>query len=101
MLCLYLEVLMIAFSPSFIEFDVFRCKTLKKAYYGRYIFVLLAIFLIHMYMACNEVFQINYESTFNIVCGITSNTNLNNVDLIHDLGWKLDNRFRARGHIHY
>ena len=51
---------------------------------------LLAIFLIHMYMACNEVFQINYESPFNIVCGITSNTNLNNVDLIHDLG-----------HIHY
>ena len=45
-----------------------------------------------MYMACNEVFQINYESTFNIVCGITSNTNLNNVDLIHDLGWKLDIR---------
>ena len=100
MQCLYLEVFMIAFSPSFFEFDVFRCKTLKKNFFW-YIFVLLAIFLNHMYMACNEVFQINNESTFNIMCGITSNTNLNNVDLIHDLGWKLDIRFRARGHIHY
>lgn len=51
-----------------------------------------------MYMACNEVFQINYESTFNVVCGITSKTNLNNVDLMHDLGWKLDIRIGARGH---
>ena len=49
MLCLYLEVFMIAFSPSFIEFDDF-----KKSFLW-YIFVLLAIFLIHMYMACNEV----------------------------------------------
>ena len=61
--------------------------TLKKAFYGISLSFLQFFSFICIWLA------MKYESTFNIVCGITSNTNLNNVDLIHDLGWKLDNLF--------